>query len=122
MGEKENHKQIKKESPISLIARLITKKGPWEKKDLSLAIYWSKLFLSIIVGLIVGIIRLQGAIGNLIYLAVPIIMQFYVSGALNVDVEKIFGNGNGVVFEGMLPCYAAFVLTWTIVHTIFSSQ
>ncbi|KAH0786522.1 hypothetical protein GPJ56_009593 [Histomonas meleagridis] len=122
MGEKDNQKQPKKESPISLVTRLITKKGPWEKKNLSLAIYWTKLILSIIVGLIVGIIRIQGAIGNLIYIAVPVVMQFYVSGALNVDVDRIFGNGNGVIFEGMLPCYFAFVLTWTITNTLFSSQ
>lgn len=106
-----------RESPVSLISRLVTKTGPWDKKSLGLAVYWSKLILSVVLGIVVGLIGLKGAIGNLLYLSVPFLLQFYVSGALNVDIEEVFGNAGAVAAEGMVPCYAIFVLIWTFIHT-----
>lgn len=115
MGNKEQ-----KESPISLVTRLATKAGPWNKKSLGLAIYWSKLLISIILGIIVGFVGIAGALGNLLYLSVPFLMQFYVSGALNIDIEEMFGNASAVALEGMLPCYATYLLIWTLIHTALS--
>ncbi|KAK8882643.1 hypothetical protein M9Y10_045285 [Tritrichomonas musculus] len=108
----------KKLSIPELISKFLRKGERWDKKTLSLSVYWVKLILSIILGCVLGALKIQGATGNLIYILVPALMQFYVSGYLGVDIEDVLENGSGVFVEGMIPCFSAFLLCWSFVTTI----
>ena len=108
-----------KPSPVELVTRFVQKKGPWHKKDLQLAIYWVKMILAVVTGLLVGLFGLTGAIGNLIHIGVcHLAVQLYVSSMSDVDIEAMFGTSGNVVFEGLMPCYAMFLLLWTAIHTL----
>ena len=61
-----------------LVLKFLRKGENWDKKTLSLSVYWVKLILSFILGLALGFLKVEGATGNLIYLLVPALMQFYV--------------------------------------------
>lgn len=101
-----------------LISKFLKRGENWDKKTLSLSVYWVKIILSFIMGIILGALKVEGATGNLVYLLVPALMQFYVSGYLGVDIEEVLENGSGVFVEGMLPCYSLFVLAWSFVTTL----
>lgn len=110
------------ERPMSLVLRFVRQQGPWEKKSLLQAIYWTKMILAVFTGLALGIFRLTGAIGNLVFIGVcGVAVQLYVTSVLGVDVEDTLGNASAVLFEGGLPCYAAFLLLWTGINTLFAS-
>lgn len=108
-----------KPSPLMLVTKFVQKKGPWNKKDLQFAIYWVKMILAVATGLFVGLMGLTGAIGNLIHIAVcHLAVQLFVSSMSDVDVEAMFGTSGTIVFEGLMPCYAMFLLIWTALHTM----
>lgn len=112
-------KRKSKVPPIPiLLQKFITKGEQWNKKSLSHAIYWVKFFLSIILGIILGFMKIHGAIGNLIYLSVPLLLQFYVSSYLGIDIEEVLEDGSAVIKESMIPCYAAFLTFWSLCYTV----
>ena len=107
-----------KESIKSLISRFVGNKGPWEKKKLLDAVYWLKLILCIILGTVVGVFGITGALGNILYVVVIAAgFHFYVSNVLKVNIEEVFGSIYGIATEGLLPTYCLYILIWSILYT-----
>lgn len=111
---------MKRERPSQLINRFIKNEGPWEKEDLSNAVFWVKIVLSLALGIATGLLKLTGAIGNVAYIiCVPLSVHMYVSSVMGIDITELFKSASGVMFEGSFPSYAAFVLSWSLIHTFF---
>jgi hypothetical protein len=108
-----------REGPARLVTRFLTNTGPWDKQSLSLASYWVKLLLSLIIGSLAGFLELSGMATHLCYgLACHLTIHLYVSSLLGVDVEALFGSAGALLMEGLFPSYAAFVLAWSVVTTV----
>ena len=106
-------------SILHLLSKFSKKGETWNKKSLSRAVYWAKFFLGLALGAILGILRIQGSTGNMIYISIPILIQYYVSGYLEIDIESLLDNASAVLIEGLIPCYASFLLVWTLINTFF---
>ena len=115
-------KEAASESPVALVLRFVRKEGPWEKKPLLEAVFWVKMILALVAGIALGVFRITGAIGNLVFIAVcGFAIQLYVTSVMGIDVDELLGNASSVLAEGALPCYAAFLLCWTMFNTLFSA-
>jgi hypothetical protein len=111
-----------REGVISLIRRFALQIGPWEKRPLADAIFWVKLIVSFALGLLFGAFQLTGILGNIIFiLCCPLGFHLYVINRLEVDVETLLGSPSAVAVEGMLHSYAAFLLTWAGITTLWAS-
>jgi asparagine N-glycosylation enzyme membrane subunit Stt3 len=109
-----------RESPLRLLKRFVFRAGPWEKQSLGHAVYWVKLLLSLLVGIVVAFLRLPGMISHIVFaLACHLLVHLYVASVLEVEIETVMGGAGAVITEGLLQCYAMFILTWTGLNTLF---
>jgi uncharacterized membrane protein (DUF441 family) len=109
-----------RESPLQLLKRLVFRVGPWGKQSLGHAVYWMKMILSLVVGILVSFLQLPGMISHVVFGTVcHLFVHLYVSSVLEVDIEAVMGGAGAVVSEGLMQCYAMFVLTWTGFNTLF---
>ncbi|OTF76414.1 Rab5-interacting protein-like protein, partial [Euroglyphus maynei] len=76
-------------------------------------IYWGRQVVSIIIGLIWGILGLTGSFGLISYMATSSAAVYFYSININDDSEDALT----AVKEGFMTSLAAFLVTWILVHT-----
>jgi hypothetical protein len=107
------------ESPVRLLARFVTNSGTWEKQSLALAAYWTKLVLSITMGIIAGFAGLSGIVAHMFYaLTCHLSVHLYATYQLGLEIESLFDSASALLTEGLMQSYAGFVLAWSAVATI----
>nr|CAG4638887.1 EOG090X0M4M [Cyclestheria hislopi] len=113
--------QVRKEkSPKlpSVWSRAFTKNAEWPDKDEFLdVIYWSRQILAVILGVIWGILSLQGFLGLALFAFVNAgLLYMYFSSFQSVDEEE-YGGAWELTKEGFMTSFASFLVTWTIFFT-----
>ncbi|KAH7642430.1 GEL complex subunit OPTI [Dermatophagoides farinae] len=94
--------------------RMFTISSHWEDKDEFLdVIYWGRQLVSIIIGIVWGILGLTGAFGLLSYMATSSAVVYLYSINVNDDSEDALT----AVKEGFMTSLAAFLVTWILVYT-----
>ena len=106
-------------APFTCMKMLFTRNHePWTKETLGTAIYFLKIILSLIFGLVVGFMRISGYIGNIAYI-ICVAIQGLVTMVLKIDAEDILGTPSAPATEGIMQSYAIFLLAWIFVNTLY---
>ncbi|XP_043232784.1 respirasome Complex Assembly Factor 1-like [Amphibalanus amphitrite] len=80
-------------------------------------IYWLRQVLGIIIGLVWGILPMQGFLGLALFFFVSsIIIYIYFQSFQGVD-EDDFGGFSELVKEGCMTSFAGFLVTWIITYS-----
>mmetsp|Transcript_71141 Transcript_71141/g.87269 ORF Transcript_71141/g.87269 Transcript_71141/m.87269 type:complete len:142 (-) Transcript_71141:94-519(-) len=108
-------KKIDKISKIRL-KHFINRDYNWEKDEISWIIYWFRQVISLIFGILWGILPIQGLTGILLYLATSFMVLEGYTRFLNVD-EQIFDKLQ-VLKEGFAPALGTFLLMWIMTYSL----
>lgn len=111
--EKSNEKQIP-----SIWQRACTANSVWpDKEELLDVIYWARQVIGLLLGLLWGLIPLNGFIGLALFVLLNAgIIYFYFSNFQNVDEEE-YGGAWEICKEGFMTSFAGFLVTWIIIYT-----
>ena len=91
----------------------------WTKKSVCKAIFLVKCILSLIIGIVLGIIGIQGYIGFSIFFGIIISISclFVVYYSLDeLDPEVTYGNA---INEGLGVSLSIFLLSWILIFSLF---
>ena len=102
----------------SIWNRAITSKSEWPDKEEFLdVVYWLRQIVGLVLGLIWGILAVQGAVGLVLFALLNAgILYVYFSAFQAIDEEE-FGGAWELTKEGFLSGAAGFCVTWIIVYT-----
>lgn len=106
-------------TPISAtLARALSAKSSWPDKEEFLdVIYWARQLIGVIVGLVWGILALQGALGLVGFAAINAgLLYVYFAAFQSVDEEE-FGGVWELTKEGFMTSFASFMVVWIITYT-----
>ncbi|KAM7280890.1 hypothetical protein ACFE04_008024 [Oxalis oulophora] len=76
-------------------------------------IYYSRTFLSIIGGVIAGILGFTGLSGFVLYFLIMAITSVALVAKAKFSINAYFDSSNRVIFDGFLGGLMSFVLFWT---------
>ena len=102
----------------SIWNRAITGKSEWPDKEEFLdVIYWLRQIVGLVLGLIWGILAVQGAVGLVLFALLNAgILYVYFSAFQAIDEEE-FGGAWGLTKEGFMTSFATFLVIWIILYT-----
>ncbi|CAF1212232.1 unnamed protein product [Adineta ricciae] len=105
---------------IAFIKRALTPKATWTHKEEFLdAVYWLRQVLSIIIGVILGILSVKGFMGILAFGVVSSLIVFiYATNIQNVDPEE-YGGIAEIIKEGFMTAFATFLVSWVVLYSTF---
>ncbi|XP_071702611.1 uncharacterized protein [Rutidosis leptorrhynchoides] len=81
-------------------------------------IYYSRTFMSIVGGVIAGILGFTGLMGFVFYLLVMAITSICLTAKTGFSIHSYFDSWNGVLLDGFLGGLLSFVLFWTFAYDI----
>ncbi|CAI9259436.1 unnamed protein product [Lactuca saligna] len=81
-------------------------------------IYYSRTFMSIIGGVIAGILGVNGLMGFVIYCLVMAITSVCLTAKAGFSIHSYFDTWNRVLLDGFLGGLLSFVLFWTFAYDI----
>ncbi|XP_043690600.1 ER membrane protein complex subunit 6-like [Telopea speciosissima] len=81
-------------------------------------IYYSRTFLSIIGGVIAGILGFTGLTGAVFYFLIMAITSLGLAAKAKFSIHAYFDSWNRIVFDGFLSGLMSFVLFWTFAYDI----
>ncbi|XP_002280085.1 uncharacterized protein LOC100251751 [Vitis vinifera] len=81
-------------------------------------IYYSRTFLSIIGGVIAGILGFTGFTGFIFYFLVMAITSVGLMAKAKFSVHSYFDSWNRIILDGFLGGLMSFVLFWTLAYDI----
>ncbi|KAJ4842938.1 hypothetical protein Tsubulata_042335 [Turnera subulata] len=81
-------------------------------------IYYSRTFLSIIGGVMAGILGFTGLTGFIFYFLIMAITSVGLIAKAKFSVDSYFDSWNRVAFDGFLGGLMSFVLFWTFAYDI----
>ncbi|XP_077217160.1 uncharacterized protein LOC143851571 isoform X2 [Tasmannia lanceolata] len=81
-------------------------------------IYYSRTFLSIIGGVVAGILGLTGLMGFVFYFLVMAITSLGLASKAKFSIHSYFDSWNRIVLDGFLGGLMSFVLFWTFAYDI----
>ncbi|KAF3967562.1 hypothetical protein CMV_008451 [Castanea mollissima] len=84
------------------------------------AIYYSRTFLSIIGGVIAGILGFTSLTGFIFYFLVMAITSVGLIAKSGFSIHSYFDSWNRVIFDGFLSGLMSFVLFWTFAYDMQS--
>uniref|UniRef100_A0A182P0L5 Rab5-interacting protein n=1 Tax=Anopheles epiroticus TaxID=199890 RepID=A0A182P0L5_9DIPT len=108
-----------KQSHISSVwNRAIKPNSEWAEKDDFLdVVYWARQVLSILIGIVMGLIPLKGFIALALFALLNCgAVYLYSTSFQNID-EDAYGGMWEVVKEGFMTSFACFLVTWIIFYT-----
>lgn len=102
----------------SIWSRAFKRQQKWEDKDDLLdVIYWMRLVVSIIVGILCGIVPLTGILGIVLYLGISCgLIYAYCSIFQQIDEDE-FGGMWEILKEGFMTSFAMFLINWILIYT-----
>ncbi|KAJ8647796.1 hypothetical protein MRB53_000819 [Persea americana] len=81
-------------------------------------IYYSRTFLSIIGGVVAGILGLTGLMGFIFYFLIMAITSIGLAAKAKFSVHSYFDCWNRIILDGFLSGLMSFVLFWTFAYDI----
>uniref|UniRef100_A0A0C9QNJ4 ER membrane protein complex subunit 6 n=1 Tax=Wollemia nobilis TaxID=56998 RepID=A0A0C9QNJ4_9CONI len=81
-------------------------------------IYYSRTFLSIIGGVVAGILGLTGWKGFIFYFVMMALTSLGVIAKAKFDIHEYFDSWNRVILDGISGGLMSFVLFWTFAYDI----
>ncbi|CAM8979525.1 unnamed protein product [Rhodiola kirilowii] len=81
-------------------------------------IYYSRTFLSIIGGVVAGIMGFTSLTGFIFYFLVMALTSLMLIVKANFNIHSYFDGWNRVLFDGFLSGLMSFVLFWTFAYDI----
>uniref|UniRef100_A0A182QUU4 Rab5-interacting protein n=1 Tax=Anopheles farauti TaxID=69004 RepID=A0A182QUU4_9DIPT len=98
--------------------RAIKPNSEWAEKDDFLdVVYWARQVLSILIGIVMGIVPLKGFIALALFALLNCgAVYLYSTSFQNID-EDAYGGMWEVVKEGFMTSFACFLVTWIIFYT-----
>ncbi|KAG0599599.1 hypothetical protein M758_12G164600 [Ceratodon purpureus] len=81
-------------------------------------IYYSRTFLSIVGGVIAGVLGLTGISGFLCYFLIMMLASGGIAAKAKFDVHSYFDSWNRVLFDGIGQGMLSFILFWTFAYDI----
>ncbi|GAB4842976.1 ER membrane complex subunit 6 [Ancistrocladus abbreviatus] len=81
-------------------------------------IYYSRTFLSIVGGVVAGILGFTGFTGFVFYFLVMAISSVGLIAKAKFSVHSYFDSWNRLIFDGFLGGLMSFVLFWTFAYDI----
>ncbi|CAN0857603.1 ER membrane protein complex subunit 6 [Linum grandiflorum] len=81
-------------------------------------IYYSRTFLSIIGGVIAGILGFKGLIGFVFYFLIMAITSAALAAKAKFSIHSYFDSWNRVLLDGFFGGLMSFVLFWTFAYDI----
>ncbi|XP_068638063.1 uncharacterized protein [Aristolochia californica] len=81
-------------------------------------IYYSRTFLSIIGGVVAGILGLTGFMCFVVYFLIMAMTSLGLAAKAKFSINSYFDYWNRIVFEGFLGGLMSFVLFWTFAYDI----
>jgi len=102
----------------SIWNRAITSKSEWPDKEEFLdVVYWLRQIVGLVLGLIWGILAVQGAVGLVLFALLNAgILYVYFSAFQAIDEEE-FGGAWELTKEGFMTSFATFLVIWIILYT-----
>ena len=102
----------------SLWTRAITANSSWPDKEEFLdVIYWLRQGLGVAIGLVWGLLAIQGAIGLVLFALLNAgLIYVYFSAFQSVDEEE-YGGAWELTKEGFMTSFATFMVMWIILYT-----
>lgn len=76
-------------------------------------IYYSRTFMSIIGGVIAGILGFTGLMGFVVYLLIMAVMSIGLTAKAGFSIHSYFDSWNRILLDGFLGGLMSFVLFWT---------
>lgn len=104
----------------SLFAKALNRNSAsWTKEEVADVVFWMRLALSIVTGLLWGFIPLTGIVGFVGFAVVQVVVpSVYVQYYMRNIREKLYGGLGGLLKEATMPALALFLLTWIITFTL----
>uniref|UniRef100_A0A182WMJ4 Rab5-interacting protein n=1 Tax=Anopheles minimus TaxID=112268 RepID=A0A182WMJ4_9DIPT len=98
--------------------RAIKPNSEWAEKDDFLdVVYWARQVLSILIGIVMGLIPLKGFVALALFALLNCgAVYLYSTSFQNID-EDAYGGMWEVVKEGFMTSFACFLVTWIIFYT-----
>ncbi|XP_024995085.1 ER membrane protein complex subunit 6 [Cynara cardunculus var. scolymus] len=81
-------------------------------------VYYSRTFMSIIGGVIAGILGFTGLMGFVVYVLVMAITSVCLTAKAGFSIHSYFDSWNRVLMDGFLGGLLSFVLFWTFAYDI----
>ncbi|KAK2990195.1 hypothetical protein RJ640_014647, partial [Escallonia rubra] len=81
-------------------------------------IYYSRTFMSIIGGVIAGILGFTGLMGFIFYFLVMAITSIGLTAKAGFSIHSYFDSWNRIILDGFLGGLLSFVLFWTFAYDI----
>ena len=102
----------------SLWTRALTAKSSWPDKEEFLdVIYWLRQGLGVAIGIVWGLLAVQGAIGLALFALLNAgLIYVYFSAFQSVDEEE-YGGAWELTKEGFMTSFATFMVMWIILYT-----
>lgn len=99
-------------------SRAVASNSEWNDKDEFLdVVYWSRQVLGIIIGVIWGIIPLQGFTAITLFTAINCgIVYLYCMNFQKIDEDE-YGGIWELLKEGLMTSFACFCVTWIVFYT-----
>jgi hypothetical protein len=100
------------------ISKALSSQSAWPDKEEFLdVIYWLRQIVGVLLGLIWGVIAIQGLVGIVLFAAINAgLLYLYFSGYQSVDEEE-YGGVWELTKEGFVTSFASFLVMWIIVYT-----
>eukprot|EP00919_Chromeraceae_sp_WS-2016_P054413 GHVR01129270.1.p1 GENE.GHVR01129270.1~~GHVR01129270.1.p1 ORF type:complete len:116 (+),score=14.64 GHVR01129270.1:321-668(+) len=98
---------------------LAKQNGAWTKYDIMEILFWMKLLLGIVIGIVFGLIGVTGVvyIGIFLYLVSLITSKYIERFEVDDHIEKL-----DILKEGINTSFPAFILSWTILYTFLHAE
>lgn len=88
----------------------------WDRQDIIEIIYWFRQFLSILIGILWGMVRLEGLIGILLYFVVSVFTLHSYKNLLKVS-DELFDIIDAFK-EGFIPGFGLFMIAWIASYSL----
>jgi len=107
-----------KTTVAATISKALSSQSAWPDKEEFLdVIYWLRQIVGVLLGLIWGVIAIQGLVGIVLFAAINAgLLYLYFSGYQSVDEEE-YGGVWELTKEGFVTSFASFLVMWIIVYT-----
>jgi len=113
-----NSENTSKTTVAATISKALSSQSAWPDKEEFLdVIYWLRQIVGVLLGLIWGVIAIQGLVGIVLFAAINAgLLYLYFSGYQSVDEEE-YGGVWELTKEGFVTSFASFLVMWIIVYT-----